>query len=391
MRLNKRIIVAMLAVSLAVTGNSVVSSAASKPSATKKLTIVKGEKRGITIKGSFIKSKVFKSTNKKIAKVNKEGIVTAVSKGECKVKITVKYQKDKNSKKILEKKLVTNIKVNGKPAGETGKPAEPTAKPFPGGDANEAGKDENEVKALQNIIQEQRLLGATVGKDLNDTDQYTWTDGRLTGIDWSAKKLMGSISFECFPELSVLNLEYNELKELDITSNKALVKLNFGDNYSLDDSVIETILAEVELVELVCSNLNLKTLDVSKMKNLEKLDCSENQLTALDVSQNPVLTELSCGDNQLAALDVSQNPALTHLDCDNTKLTALDVSQNPALTVLLCGNNELTALDVSQNPALTMLGCYYNKLTALDLTNNTQLYDLSCDSAVELTGYSGSW
>ncbi|MBQ5346825.1 MAG: Ig-like domain-containing protein, partial [Ruminococcus sp.] len=42
-------------------------------------------------KGVTIKKITYKSTNKKIAKVNKKGVVTAVKKGTAKIKAIVKY------------------------------------------------------------------------------------------------------------------------------------------------------------------------------------------------------------------------------------------------------------------------------------------------------------
>ena len=53
------------------------------------------------------------------------------------------------------------------------------------------------------------------------------------------------------------------------------------------------------LTDLVCSNNNLQSLDVTSNTALKKLDCSSNSLTSLDVSKNTALTELYCPDNQI--------------------------------------------------------------------------------------------
>ena len=63
--------------------------------------------------------------------------------------------------------------------------------------------------------------------------------------------------------------------------------------------------------------------------------------------------------------------ALTELVCSDNQLTSLDVSNNTALTWLSCEDNQLTSLNVSNNTALTMLSCYGNQLTSLDVSNNT--------------------
>ncbi len=132
MKLNRKVIATMLAVSMvtATAGSSAVTAeAASKPSVTKQLTITQGKKKTITVKGKFIKSKSFKSTNKSIAVVNKKGVVTAVSKGKCKVKVTVKYSKSKKAKKVLKKEFVTQITVKAKKKPEATKEPEVTQTP----------------------------------------------------------------------------------------------------------------------------------------------------------------------------------------------------------------------------------------------------------------------
>ena len=77
----------------------------------KNITIKTGAKKKIKIKGAIVKSKTFKSNNKAVASVNKKGIVTAKKKGKCKIKVVVKYYKNKTSKKVYKKELTVNISV----------------------------------------------------------------------------------------------------------------------------------------------------------------------------------------------------------------------------------------------------------------------------------------
>ncbi len=109
MKLNKKIIAYVLSVSFMFGSNT--SIAASNPSVTKKLSINEGSKKIIKVKGTFISSKSFKSTNKKIAIVNKKGMVTAKNAGKCKIKVKIKYRKSKKSKKIYKKNFFTVITV----------------------------------------------------------------------------------------------------------------------------------------------------------------------------------------------------------------------------------------------------------------------------------------
>lgn len=133
------------------------------------------------------------------------------------------------------------------------------------------------------------------------------------------------------------------------------------------------------LETLVCSNLELTSLDLSGNKKLTSLHCANNLLTSLDLSENTELKTLHCeNNNALTSLNVSRNTKLETLNCTNNPLTTLDVSKNTALKDLACSGNAITALDVSKNTALTELTCYSNALTTLDLSQNTRLDSLYC-------------
>ena len=132
MKLNKKIIAVVSAISLvtATAGNSPVPAGASgKPSVPGRLTVTEGKKKTIRVKGSFIKSKSFKSTDKKVAVVNKKGVITALSKGKCKIKVTVKYHKSKKAEKVLKKEFVTKITVKAKKKPKVTKKPEITKNP----------------------------------------------------------------------------------------------------------------------------------------------------------------------------------------------------------------------------------------------------------------------
>ena len=94
-----------------VSGNAITASAASKPTATKSLTLTVGEEGHIKVKGANIKSYKFQIVNKKIVSVSKKGVVKAKKKGKCNVKITVKYRKTKKAKKLFTKKLICHVTV----------------------------------------------------------------------------------------------------------------------------------------------------------------------------------------------------------------------------------------------------------------------------------------
>ncbi len=114
-----------------------------------------------------------------------------------------------------------------------------------------------------------------------------------------------------------------------------------------------------ELVGLECDNNQLTELDLSKNVALIDLWCSNNQLTELDLSKNISLFHLKCDNNRLTELDISKNTELASLSCNNNRLTELDISKNTKLLSLSCYGNRMATLDASNmsNPGGYILYC----------------------------------
>ena len=211
--------------------------------------------------------------------------------------------------------------------------------------------------------------------------------------NFGAKNLKG---IEYFTYLETLVCSNLELTSLDLSGNKKLTSLHCANNLltSLDlseNTELKTLHCEnnnaltslnvsrnTKLETLNCTNNPLTTLDVSKNTALKDLACSGNALTSLDVSQNTALTELTCYSNALTTLDLSKNTELSTLHCANDQLMELNVSKNTKLFSLNCASNDLKALDLSQNTRLSTLNCTDNRLTSLDLSQNTELSTLNC-------------
>lgn len=133
-----------------------------------------------------------------------------------------------------------------------------------------------------------------------------------------------------------------------------------------------------ELVELECSNNNIRTLDLQNNTHLRRIRCVENQMTSLTLGSHPDLTYLNCRENNIASLNVSGAPVLIEFDCYSNDITELDLSGCTALLELNCSYNKLSALNLSSNTGLLKLSCTDNLLTELDLSNNPSLLELDC-------------
>jgi Leucine-rich repeat (LRR) protein len=132
------------------------------------------------------------------------------------------------------------------------------------------------------------------------------------------------------------------------------------------------------VTDLVCSNNQLTSLDVSKYTTITSIICSGNKLTTLDISKNVTLQNLDCQNNLLTSLDLSKNTQLQYLTCNDNQITTLNTSSNPSLSTLYCFNNQLTTLNLSLNASLNYLYCYNNLLTTLDVSACTNLNELQC-------------
>lgn len=195
--------------------------------------------------------------------------------------------------------------------------------------------DEAEEKALLELIDQQKKLGADVDAM---PERYEWYNGHLVSIQWryGVGKITGDITFKEFPELTTLELSGS-----------------------------------------------ITTLDISQNFKLKKLNCQATGLEKLDLSHNTLLTELDCSQNQLRELDLTNNLQLQQLNCSDNKLNKLDLSLNTMLKSVDCNKNSLHTLDVSKNTKLEILNCTYNILEKLDLTKNEMLKDLWCDFSWE--------
>ena len=193
--------------------------------------------------------------------------------------------------------------------------------------------------------------------------------------------------------VTILGCQNNQLTELDVSKNTALLSLDCTKNQLTELDVSKNTM----LIFLLCVQNQLTSLDVSKNTalnelrcwdnlltkldlntDIESLYCHNNLLTSLDVSKNTALQNLYCFNNILTSLDVSKNTSLNSFVCSSNQIEVLDVSKNTILAVFSCFNNQLTKLDVSKNSALWIFECYDNQLTELDISNNNELYSLKC-------------
>lgn len=138
------------------------------------------------------------------------------------------------------------------------------------------------------------------------------------------------------------------------------------------------------LVRLDLSYNELESLDLSTCRKLSELNCSHNRLSSLDLSNNSRLKVLDCSDNPLGELSVARTKSLQTLDCRNCGLKVLDTSANRTLTELYCSGNELSAIETGNLRRLKKLDVARNAISTLDVSKNEGLTGLDCSGNPDL-------
>ena len=191
-------------------------SAAKKVSlSNKKLTVTKGKSKTLKVKNTKKKVKWKILSGKKYISLKKKGKVAVSVKG--KKKGTAKVQATVGKKKLTCKVTVKNVKTS-KTTPAPPVTTTPSATPL----ANST----NDAEALKNLIAEQKKQGAwsSLSEDIQNSEQYTWENGRLVGIDWGGGvELKGELSTEKFSALHYLYCNNNQLSSLDVTKNTKLL------------------------------------------------------------------------------------------------------------------------------------------------------------------------
>ncbi len=151
-----------------------------------------------------------------------------------------------------------------------------------------------------------------------------------------------------FKAVLVNNATLNTNGDQEISATEARDfrgSINAGGTGSIDDATgIEYF---INITSLNFDGNNLKDIDVSKNTALTTLVMTNNELTALDVSQNRALTVLRLSNNKLREVDVSQNTKLTQLWLEYNDLTKVNIANG--------NNSRITDLDLRKNDNLTCI------------------------------------
>jgi hypothetical protein len=199
---------------------------------------------------------------------------------------------------------------------------------------------------------------------------------------------------------NIINLsEYIIQETLDIGLYDKFIKINCSQT-KLNKIICSN--PNIKLLELNCIKNNLLELDNIKLNNLVKLFCGYNKISKLDNLPSS-LKYLDCAGNSISMLS-NLPDKLVYLNCENCKINNLD-NLPLTLEILICSDNYILSLDYLPESIVELnckgcritqldnlpsniceLTCYSNKIYELfNLPKN--IYLIKCDENLHLLNY----
>ncbi len=170
------------------------------------------------------------------------------------------------------------------------------------------------------------------GETLPDSNPITAIDvtgdPALTSLTLKFQQAIETLDLTKNTELVSLFLQYNKLKELDLSQCTKLRQIDVGNNL-------------------------LESLDVSKCPQIYSLICNENKLTRLDVSMLTELTQLIVSQNDIKELDVANCTKMHDINISETLIEKVDLSGATGLQQFMAEFAELKSIDLSNNVDVT--------------------------------------
>lgn len=196
--------------------------------------------------------------------------------------------------------------------------------------------------------------------DANSDGELSFEEGKAVDeIEVNTDAIESLTGIEHFPNISHLHAA-GTIKDEKGLGQLSSVDLSQAHNcsqcYLVANKISSLSFPEDNSYLFVEVNYNeLQEIDVSMLKQMNRLACSNNHIKALDCSGLDELVELHCGINPLESL-VLDNQKLESITCNNTQLTTLDLTKCPLLNSIDCSNcPKLTSIIVSKSQAISTI------------------------------------
>ena len=285
---------------------------------------------------------------------------------------------------ILESENVQNVNCSGRGIADlTGLEVCPNLKYLNFNGNNVAVVELPNLQKLETIV----AYGNPI-KKLNVNN-----DTALVGLylqDVNTNALSGNVmTINGYDKASTLYLAFagTRYTTLNLNNSSVLSSYNISENvhlqtlYARNNPLVESVnlTSLTSLTNLYLNACSLTALNVDANIDLINLDCSNNKIASLMLDRNTALVSLNCSDNNISTLRISNNAKLENVEASNNRLQNLNVRQNKALkSINVSSNREITALDVSSNADLQSLNVSLTGLQSIDVTSNMNLESLNC-------------
>jgi len=205
--------------------------------------------------------------------------------------------------------------------------------------------------------------------------QVTEANSYAGMLDLNNAGISDLTGIEAFLNITSLECAFNQISNVDLSSNTLLTYLSLGANQLINIDLSNNNL----LTELVLDGNQLSSLNINNCPLLQYLYINGNQITNIDVSSNPNLINVAANLNQISNFNGNGCNNLLYLGLDDNLLSNIQINNCTLLLELFVNNNQLSNLDVSYHANLEWLECYNNQLSLLNTSNNNMLEVLYCN------------
>lgn len=189
------------------------------------------------------------------------------------------------------------------------------------------------------------------------------------------------------PMVEVLDVSYNNLKELDLTGFQNLKNVNAYNNLIRYVDVIENS----PITELNVENNDLAYLPMENLRNLVGLNCNSNNIEQLEAYLAPRMSVLRCSENLIKSLDLSGLNELTRLYIDknfihpddikwpavkNLRILSAENTFTDEVNLDLKAFTQLSNVSLSDNTHLVSVSLPLNSIEYINIRNCENLYQL---------------
>lgn len=179
------------------------------------------------------------------------------------------------------------------------------------------------------------------------------------------------------PKLWSLNCSDMALRSLDVTGLSELTELDCSENYYLEELDLSK---NAKLKELNCESIKtMSTLDLSNNPELEKMSCKSNSIREIDLTNCKKVTSINCSSSNLSSIDLNDCIILEYLNIFSSRIKTLNIEKCTALKYLDVRVMDFNLLNISNNSLLEEIYLYIDKDTPLDITNNHNIKTITLD------------